>query len=137
MLKEVKKLLAVMICQLDFTPNITATIGDENRDRLRTALETRLSTCLRAGDTVVRWQEDKFALLLPQVSDIEEVTKINQRISQSINQSFTLGKIQTSINSSTGIAVYPQDGNDPEILLTSANTALGRSYSNQSSYHFL
>ena len=134
--KRSQKLLAVMVCQLDFTPDITATLGSENLERLRSALEDRLSTCLRAGDTVVRWQDDKFALLLPQVSDIEEVTKINQRISQSINQSFTLGKTQTSINCATGIAVYPQDGNDPEILLTSANTALDYASTSKSAYHF-
>jgi diguanylate cyclase (GGDEF)-like protein/PAS domain S-box-containing protein len=134
--KRSQKLLAVMVCKLDFTPDITATIGVENRDRLRSALEDRLSTCLRAGDTVVRWQEDKFALLLPQVNDIEEVVKINQRISQSINQSFTLGKTQTSINSATGIAIYPQDGNDPEILLASANTALENARDHQNTYQF-
>ena len=125
-----------MVCKLDFTPDITATIGTENRDRLRSVLEDRLGTCLRAGDTVVRWQEDKFALLLPQVNDIEEIVKINQRISQSINQSFTLGKTQTSINSATGIAVYPQDGNDPGILLASANSALENAHKHQNTYQF-
>lgn len=134
--KRSQKLLAVMFCKLDFIPDINVSIGENNGHKLLTVLEKRLSTCLRAGDTVVRWQEDKFALLLPQVSDIEEITKINQRINQSIKQSFTLGETQTSIGSTTGIAVYPQDGTDPEILLASANTALERAYSNQSGYQF-
>ena len=134
--KRSQKLLAVIFCKLDFLPDINVTIGAENYDKLLLALEKRLGTCLRAGDTVVRWQEDKFALLLPQVGDIEEVTKINQRINQSTNQSFTLGNIKASIKSVLGIAIYPQDGTDPEILMASANTALERASSSKSDYQF-
>ena len=134
--KRTQKLLAVLFCQLDFLPDINATIGAENYEKLLLALEKRLGTCLRAGDTVTRWQEDKFALLLPQVNDIEEVTKISQRINQSTNQSFTLGKTKASIKGVTGIAVYPQDGVDPEILMASANTALERASSSKNDYQF-
>ncbi|MEL6502661.1 MAG: diguanylate cyclase, partial [Cyanobacteria bacterium J06623_1] len=134
--KRSQKLLAVLFCKLDFLPDINVTIGAENYDKLLLALEKRLGTCLRSGDTVVRWQEDKFALLLPQVNDVEEITKITQRINQSTNQSFTLGQTKASITSVTGISVYPQDGMDPEILLASANTALERANTNKTSYQF-
>jgi diguanylate cyclase (GGDEF)-like protein/PAS domain S-box-containing protein len=134
--KRSQKLLAVLFCQLDFLPDINVSIGEKNYEKLLLALEKRLETCLRAGDTVIRWQEDKFVLLLSQVSDIEEVTKITQRVNQSTHQSFTLGKTKASISSVTGIAVYPQDGSDPEILMTSANTALERASSNKSDYQF-
>ncbi|MEL6437912.1 MAG: EAL domain-containing protein [Cyanobacteria bacterium J06621_8] len=134
--KRSQKLLAILVCKLNFLPDINTTIGAANSEKLLTALEKRLSTCLRAGDTVVRWQEDKFALLLPQVSDVEEITKINQRINNSIEQSFILGETRAAIDSTTGIAVYPQDGSDPEILLASANTALERAQNNRSSYQF-
>lgn len=134
--KRSQKLLAVIFCKLDFLPDINVSIGEENYEKLLLALEKRLDTCLRAGDTVIRWQEDKFALLLPQVSDIEEVTKITQRINQSTHQSFSLGKTKASISSVTGIAVYPQDGIDPEILMASANTALERASNSKSDYQF-
>ncbi|MEY2855844.1 MAG: hypothetical protein RLZZ74_153, partial [Cyanobacteriota bacterium] len=134
--KRSQKLLAVIFCKLEFLPDINVSIGAENYDKLLLALEKRLGTCLRAGDTVVRWQEDKFALLLSQVGDIEEVTKITQRINQSTHQSFTLGNTKASISSVTGIAVYPQDGIEPEILMASANTALERASSNKSDYQF-
>ncbi|MEM7592983.1 MAG: GGDEF domain-containing phosphodiesterase, partial [Cyanobacteria bacterium P01_A01_bin.83] len=134
--KRSQKLLAIIFCKLNFLSSTNAAIGDKNSEQLLLALEERLSTCLRAGDSVIRWQLDKFALLLPQVSDIEEITKINQRISQSLKESFALGETHAAIDSVTGIAVYPQDGSDPEILLASANTALERALSNHSSYQF-
>ncbi|MEL6496655.1 MAG: sensor domain-containing phosphodiesterase, partial [Cyanobacteria bacterium J06623_7] len=134
--KRSQKLLAVLFCKLDFLPDINAAIGAENYDKLLLALEKRLGTSLRSGDTVIRWKDDKFALLLPQINDVEEITKITQRIEKSTNQSFTLGQTKASINSVTGIAVYPQDGEDPEILMASANTALERSSTSKSSYQF-
>ena len=131
-----QKLLAVMFCNIDFLPDIRATIGIQKSNQFVANLGQRLSTCLRSGDTVVHWQEDKFALLMPQISGIEEVARINQRIQQSISQSFKIGDIFATANSTLGIAIYPQDGTDVEILLTNANTALDRAHQNKSSYQF-
>ena len=131
-----QKLLAVMLCQLNFLPDLRATLGTEQSDKLLFALENRLSSCLREGDSVVWWQEDRFAFLMPQVGDVEEITKIAQRIKQATDYSFTLGETQARINSTIGIAVYPQDSNDPEILLTSAATALERAKHHGNSYQF-
>ena len=134
--KRNQKLLAVMFCQLNFLPDLNATIGAEQKNNLLSALEKRLSSCLRAGDSVVHWQEDRFALLVSSIDDIEEITKIAERINQVTDYSFTLGEIQATIKSNLGIAVYPQDGTDSEILSLSANTALERAYQYSSSYQF-
>ena len=131
-----QKLLAVMLCQLNFLPDLRATLGTEQSDKLLFALENRLSSCLREGDSVVWWQEDRFAFLMPQVGDVEEITKIGQRINQATDYSFTLGETQATIKSTMGIAVYPQDGNDLELLLTSAATALERAKHQGNSYQF-
>ncbi len=129
-------LLAVMFCKLYFLPDIRANLGIEKTQELLSNLCKRLSTCLRSGDTVVHWQEDKFAILMPQINGIEEVAKINQRIKQSIQQSFKLGKINVTLNGSIGVAIYPQDGENADILLANAHTALERAYNNQQSYQF-
>lgn len=131
-----QKLLAVMFCNIGFLPDIRATIGIQKSNQFLANLGQRLSTCLRSGDTVVHWQEDKFALLMPQISGVEEVARINQRIQQSIKQSFKIGDTYATANSTIGIAIYPQDGTDVEILLTNANTALDRALQNKSSYQF-
>ena len=131
-----QKLLAVMFCKIDFLDDLNLVMGTEQSERLLLAMEKRLGSCIRAGDSVVRWQEDKFALLMPQVSELEEIIKIGQRIESSLERSFTLGAIQATIQSAAGIAVYPQDGTDPEILLASANTALERACQNNNSYQF-
>ena len=134
--KRSQKLLAVMFCQLALPLDIRNSIGAEQSERLLSTSGERLNSCLRFGDTAIRWQEDRFAILLPQINDIEEVARIERRIHQSIGQSFTLNETQTTINCHTGISIYPQDGVDAEILLASANTALERAVKINSSYQF-
>lgn len=134
--KRSQKLLAVMFCQLNSLTDIQAIIGTEKVNQLLSTLRERLKTCLRAGDTIIQWQEDKFALLLPQIVNVEEVVKINRRIQELIGQSFKIGETRVNANSTTGIAIYPQDGDEGEFLLASASTALERAHQNKNSYQF-
>ena len=131
-----KKLLALMFCKLYFLPDITANIGIDKSQELVSNLGKRLSSSLRSGDTVVHWQEDKFALLMPYINNIEEIAKINQRIKKLIEQSFKLGEINVTLNCSFGIAIYPQDGAEIDVLLANANIALERAYKSKNSYQF-
>ncbi len=119
-------LLAVILFNINFFPDIKESIGQEQSDRLLTGLAHRLQYSLRAGDIIIRWQEDKFALLLSQINSIEEVAKIGQRIQESLEQFFKIGDNRFSIKTNMGIAVYPHDGQDCNTLLNNANIALYR-----------
>ena len=131
-----EKLMAVMFCQLDSFSDIQNVVGTAKLEQFLATMKQRLSSCLRAGDTVIHWQDHKFAILLPQISGVEEVAKINRRIQKLIEQSFQLGQTQVTTKIYSGVAIYPQDGIDGEILLASANTALERAYKNKHSYQF-
>ena len=131
-----ENLMAVTFCRLYFLPDIRDNLGAKKSQELLTTLGKRLKSCVRFGDTVIHWEDDKYALLMPQISDIDEVAKINKRIKQSVEQSFKLGEINVTLNGSLGIAVYPQDGTEVDILLANANTALERAYNAKNSYQF-
>ncbi|MEM8827787.1 MAG: EAL domain-containing protein [Cyanobacteria bacterium P01_G01_bin.19] len=131
-----ENLIAVTLCKLYFLPDIRNNLGAHKSKELLATLGKRLNSCLRSGDTVIHWEDDKYALLMPQVNGIEEVAKINKRIQQSVEQSFQLGETKITLNGSLGVAIYPQDGRDTNILLANANTALERAYQSQQSYQF-
>lgn len=134
--KRGQYLSAIMFCQLNLSRDLRNSIDVEQRDLLRRISGERLNSCLRFGDTAIPWQEDKFAILLPQINDIEEVARIEQRINSSIGQSFSLNETQITIDCHTGIAIYPQDGVDAEVLLKNANEALSRAVEINSSFQF-
>ena len=130
------KLLAIVQCKLYFIPDITANIDAEKSQELIANLGKKLSSSLRLGDSVIHWEEDKFALLVPLLDSIKGIAKINQRIRKSIEQSFKLEKTNVSLKSSFGIAIYPQDGTEIDVLFANADTALERACQNHDSYQF-
>jgi diguanylate cyclase (GGDEF)-like protein/PAS domain S-box-containing protein len=134
--KRSENLMAIMFCKLYFFPDIRANLGAEKSQELLSSLGKRLNSCVRSGDTVIHWQDDTYALLMPQMSAIDEVAKINKRIKQSVEQSFKLGETSVTLNGSLGIAVYPQDGSAIDVLLANANIALERAYKAKHSYQF-
>ena len=131
-----ENLMAIMFCKLYFSPNIRENLGSQKSAELLSTLGKRLNSCIRSGDTVIHWEDDKYALLMPQINSIDEIARINKRIKQSVQQSFRLRDTAITLNGSLGIAVYPQDGGDSDILLANANIALERAYQSQNTYQF-
>ena len=134
--KRSNNLMAVMLCKLYFLPDIRENLGTQKSKELLATLGKRLNYCIRSGDTVIHWEDDKYALLMPQINGIEEIAKINSRIEQSVEQSFQLGDTKVTLNGSIGITVYPQDGSDTDVLIANANIALERAYQAKNSSQF-
>lgn len=134
--KRNQKLIAVLSLNLDRFAEISLTLGKELGDLLLTNFAERLRACLRSGDTVSYWGEDIFGILMPQISGVEEVAKISQRIIESLEKSFKIRNYKFSIKCNIGIAIYPQDGEQVSILLNNAEQALNRTHKQDCKYQF-
>ncbi len=119
-------LLAVMFLDLDRFKTINDTLGHAIGDQLLQAVATRLSSCLRDGDTVSRWGGDEFTLLLTQIHAVEDAARVAQRLIEVLKPAFYLAGQELYISSSIGIALYPHDGTDAQTLLKNADAALYR-----------
>ncbi|MBE9169402.1 EAL domain-containing protein [Pleurocapsales cyanobacterium LEGE 06147] len=124
--KRHQKLIGVIYIKLEYFSEINNNIGNELTNRLLYSFAERLKSCLRAGDTVAYWSEDKFAVLMPEIDTIEEVAKIARRIAHASEESFKLDEHQFILKSHIGIAIYPQDGEQVDTLLNNADFALYR-----------
>ena len=78
-----------------------------------------LCSCCRDIDTPARFGGDEFALVLPE-TNAEAANRVAQRICESVASD---GK-GPNISVSVGLAVYPQDGETIERLLSQADSAL-------------
>lgn len=118
--------MAVIFLDLDCFKNINDTLGHSIGDRILQLFAKRLNVCLRSGDTLARWGGDEFTVLLPYIKNAEEVAKLAQKLLEALKQPFEVNENQLYIKSSLGIAIYPQDGEDPETLVKNADAALYR-----------
>ncbi|MDP3266690.1 MAG: EAL domain-containing protein [Sulfuricurvum sp.] len=116
---------AVLFLDIDHFKNINDTLGHSIGDKLLIELSKRLTVSLRDQDTVSRMGGDEFIILLPG-SDINGTIQVAQKLLDSIAQSFLIEEYQLSITASIGIALYPNDGTDIEMLSKNADTAMYR-----------
>ncbi|MBE8997572.1 EAL domain-containing protein [Nostoc sp. LEGE 12447] len=116
--------LAVIFLDLDRFKVINDTLGHTLGDQLLKNVAQRLQNLLRGGDTIARWGGDEFTILLPRVTDIEEVTQVAYRILQTLEDPFYLQGHELYVTASLGIALLDNNSPDAETLIQHADAAL-------------
>jgi len=114
----------VMVMDLDHFKEINDTLGHYHGDRLLQLVGERLSSLLRAEDTVARMGGDEFAVLLPAVGSREYATDVAHKILRALGTSFEIDGLTLEVGGSIGIACYPDHGEDGEQLLQRADIAM-------------
>jgi diguanylate cyclase (GGDEF)-like protein len=113
-----------MMLDLDNFKYVNDTLGHDIGDRLLKAVGNMLVGIVRKSDTVARIGGDEFVLLFPEISDLQNIDGIAQKILDDFKKPFPLNGHKISITTSIGIAVYPSDGKDFDSLMTSADKAM-------------
>ncbi|MCH8134111.1 MAG: EAL domain-containing protein, partial [Myxococcales bacterium] len=117
------RLVAVCLLDLDGFKRVNDTLGHESGDRLLISLSERLQRIVRSG-TFARLGGDEFTLLLTDVSRIDDLARISQRILETVAEPFHLGSQEVIVTASIGVAIHPDDGDDLETILRNADTAM-------------
>jgi diguanylate cyclase (GGDEF)-like protein/PAS domain S-box-containing protein len=118
------RVAAVLFLDLDRFKDINDTLGHSTGDRLLTHVSGRLLECLRTGDTVARSGGDEFIVVLADVAQLDDVTKVANRIVDSFSRPFAIDGRELYASASIGISVFPYDGHDVDSLIRCADTAM-------------
>jgi diguanylate cyclase (GGDEF)-like protein/PAS domain S-box-containing protein len=117
--------VAVLFGDLDGFKNVNDALGHDAGDEVLVHVAERLRTAVRAGDVVARWGGDEFVVLCPTVTDVEDATRIADRIRASIEVPFRVGPGLAEIGISVGVAV--DSGQPlPDLLIKDADSAAYR-----------
>jgi len=117
-------LFAVLFLDLDRFKLVNDSLGHMTGDQLLVAIARRLETCLRSGDTVARLGGDEFTILLDDIKDVSEVTRIADRIHKELTSPFNLSGYEVFTTASIGIALSAIGYDLPGELLRDADIAM-------------
>lgn len=128
---------ALLVIDLDHFKNVNDSLGHSVGDNLLKESAGRLTGCIRGGDTLVRMGGDEFVVILPNVEDAREAQKVAEHIVQQFERPFTIIGKAYRVTASIGIALYPDDGNNPHLVLRNADLAMYKSKElGRNQYHF-
>ncbi|MCC7167521.1 MAG: diguanylate cyclase, partial [Rhodospirillales bacterium] len=119
-------MVALMLLDLDDFKKVNDTLGHAAGDRLLKEASLRLTDCLREGDTVARLGGDEFVIILPDLKEITNAEIVAEKILEVCAQPFALMEGEVFIAGSIGIALYPQDERDTQLLMRNADAAMYR-----------
>jgi diguanylate cyclase (GGDEF)-like protein/PAS domain S-box-containing protein len=118
------KRVGVLMLDLDHFKSINDSLGHYVGDAVLQEVARRLSACLRESDTVARIGGDEFVIAIPLAGSSEEIHQAAQRVQATLNRPFRIEGHEVHIGGSIGICEYPADGEQPEVLLQNADSAM-------------
>jgi diguanylate cyclase (GGDEF)-like protein/PAS domain S-box-containing protein len=117
----------VVFIDLDNLKIVNDSLGHNSGDQLLKTVARRMVDCVRATDTVVRLGGDEFVVLLPdQPKDTDALAAAIQKLASAIGKPVNLAGHELRITTSMGIANYPDDGTDADVLMANADAAMYR-----------
>ena len=117
---------ALLYLDLDRFKAVNDTLGHPAGDALLQTVAARLQAQLRPADLVARLGGDEFAMLVETRGGLSDAASLARRIVVALSAPYEIMGQQVVIGTSVGIAVLPEDGEDPDALLRNADLALYR-----------
>jgi len=117
---------AVLFLDLDRFKEVNDSLGHAAGDEMLREVSRRLIQSVRPGDVVSRFAGDEFCILLDDLDDPGDTTRVADRVQEALRDPIVIDgrEVQTSV--SIGIAVSAGEGPEPSVLLRNADNAMYR-----------
>ena len=125
--KRYGRRLAVLFMDLDRFKEINDALGHALGDELLRQVSDRLVKCVRSSDTVSRIGGDEFVILLAELERVEDAAVSAAKIIAAVKAPMRIGGQDVCPTLSIGIGIYPDDGDNAEVLIQKADTAMYQS----------
>lgn len=119
-------LFALLFVDLDRFKDVNDSFGHSVGDQLLIAVGNMLRRIIRPTDSVARLSGDEFAVLLEDIRDISDATRVAERIRKELRSSDLLTERQLFVTASIGIVLSSTGYDNPEDVLRDADIAMYR-----------
>lgn len=117
-------LVGLLFMDLDRFKQINDSYGHAAGDKMLIEIGRRLLSVFRQEDLVARLGGDEFAVLLENLHQRDEMSRLARKALDAIERPYGFGGHLFYSGASIGIAVAPDDGEDPDRLIQLADAAM-------------
>ncbi len=128
--------IAVFAIDVERFRLINQTFGRQTGDELLKRIAASLREVLQGNDHIARLGADDFALALSRVHEPDLISVLEEKIIGALDRGFVLNGEELHVGLKAGIALYPDDGLQSDVLLTNAETALKKAKEINEKYLF-
>ena len=119
-----KKRFAVCFLDLDGFKTVNDTLGHEAGDQLLKVVASRINDQVRRKDTVARLGGDEFTLIVTDLNDARDGSRVATNIIKSLQKPIRINGKDVVVTTSVGIATFPEDGETSDDLSRHADMAM-------------
>lgn len=130
MANEYNQLLAVLFLDLDHFKLINETLGHHYGDLLLKKVSSRIKGILKKKDVIARFGGDEFVIVLSDITHEKQAVQMANDIIEALKEPFFLKEKEVYVTTSIGIAVYPTNGDNPDLLIKNAAKGMNKAKSN-------
>lgn len=117
--------MAVLFIDLDRFKRVNETQGHAAADGLLREVARRIGQTLHANDLVGRQAGNEFVVALPECA-AEQAAGMAERLLGAISEPSIVGQVALQPSASIGVAMFPGDGHDIDMLIRHADLAMHR-----------
>ncbi len=117
---------ALLFLDLDRFKVVNDSLGHHVGDELLVAVARRLEACLRPSDTVARFGGDEFAVLVEDLTGLNEAELVAERVHAAVSAPVTLAGHDLVPSASVGLVWGADPDTQADVLLRNADMAMYR-----------
>lgn len=118
--------VGLLLLDLDRFKEVNDTLGHDSGDMLLEQVGQRLRQALPEPDVIARIGGDEFGILLPRLTNPDEVQTVVETVHASLDAPFLINAISIVVETSIGVATFPEHADTANRLLQHADIALYR-----------
>jgi diguanylate cyclase (GGDEF)-like protein len=120
-----ENLTAILFCDLDNFKLVNDSHGHDVGDKLLKEVSIRLNDVIKKSDHVYRLGGDEFTLIMKNLKNELDAGRIAENLINLLSAPYNINDHKiTYISISIGIVIFPKDGQEREILIKHADTAM-------------
>lgn len=115
--------VAVAVMDWDQINDVKETLGPATGDELLRQIALRLTSALRRSDTIARIGATAFGTVLA-CDTRDGVQTVTERLDRAMSDPFAVGGHRITLGGGIGVAMFPEHGRDPKVLIDRANAVM-------------